>query len=156
MRLIMSFIDSIKSVIEHKVQDLGFELFDLRWFSAGTKSILRVTIDSSKSVTIKDCEIVSRELSEILDSEQFSQDRFYTLEVSSPGIDRPLKTERDYKRIIGHPVLVHLSEPVEGKKSFEGEVVKCENGILVLNFNNKMVEIPLSIIYSGKEEIRFK
>lgn len=152
----MSSIEAIKPVIERKIEDLGFELFDLRNFNAGPRSILRITIDSPEGVTIKNCEMVSREISDLLDSEQFSPDRPYTLEVSSPGIDRPLKTERDYKRISGHPVIVHLSEPVEGKKSLSGEIVKCEEGILVLKINNKKVEIPLSIIYSGKEEIRFK
>ncbi|MDO5577194.1 MAG: ribosome maturation factor RimP [Fibrobacter sp.] len=152
----MSFFDQIKPVIEEKVAELGFELFDLRWINAGPRSILRITIDSEAGIAINDCETVSRAISEILDSEEFDHDQAYSLEVSSPGIDRPLKTERDYNRIIGNPVVVNLKESVLGKKNIEGVVDKCENGVLVLNINNKIVEISLSNIYSGKEGIRFK
>lgn len=152
----MASIDQIKSAIETKLEQLGFELFDMRFFNAGARSILRITIDSADGVTIGDCERVSNELSIILDEEEFSPDRPYNLEISSPGIDRQLKTERDYRRIIGKSVVVHLTEAVEGKKTLQGEVVKCEDNKLTLKIENKEVLIDLSNIYSGKEEIRFK
>jgi ribosome maturation factor RimP len=152
----MASIDQIKPSIETKLEQLGFELFDLRFFQAGARSILRITIDSPEGVTIGDCERVSNELSIFLDAENFSPDRQYNLEISSPGIDRPLKTERDYRRIIGRGVVVHLTEAVEGKKALQGEVVKCEDNKLTLKIENKEVLVDLSNIYSGKEEIRFK
>jgi ribosome maturation factor RimP len=152
----MGSLDEITPVVESKLTQMGFELFDLRLFHAGSRSILRITIDSPKGVTVGDCERVSNELSVILDVENFSPDRRYNLEISSPGIDRPLKSERDYRRITGRSVVVHLTEAVEGKKTLTGEVVKCEDNKLTLKIENKEVIIELSNIYSGKEEIRFK
>lgn len=152
----MSNIEQVKPSVENKLKELGFELFDLRFFQAGSRSILRVTIDSPEGVKIADCELVSNELSLLLDAENFSPNRPYNLEVSSPGIDRPLKTERDYRRIIGKDVRLHLTEGVDGKKTITGEVVSCEDNKLKVKYENKIVDIPLSDIYSGKEEIRFK
>jgi ribosome maturation factor RimP len=152
----MASIDQIKPAIETKLEQLGFELFDMRFFHAGPRSILRITIDSPEGVTIGDCEKASNELSILLDVENFSPDRPYNLEISSPGIDRPLKTERDYRRIIGRSVILHLSEAVEDKKTLQGEVVKCEDNKLTLKIENKEVLIDLPNIYSGKEQIRFK
>jgi len=152
----MSSIEQIKPLIETKLEELGYELFDLRFFHAGNRSILRVTIDSDRAITVDDCEIVSNSISELLDQEDFSSNRQYNLEVSSPGIDRPLKSERDFKRIIGHPVTVHLKEGIEGKKKVQGEILSCEGNKLSLKSKQNVIEVSLSDILSGKEEIRFK
>ncbi len=152
----MSSTEQITPLIDAKLNELGFELFDLRFFWAGTRSILRVVIDSPDGVKIADCAFVSNELSKLLDDANFSSDRPYNLEVSSPGIDRPLKNEKDYRRVVGRDVRIHLTESVAGKKTLTGEVVACENTILKIKLEDKTVEIPLSNIYSGKEEVRFK
>ncbi|NLP03119.1 MAG: ribosome maturation factor RimP [Fibrobacter sp.] len=152
----MSSVEKIRPVIESKLKDLGFELFDFRFFHAGSRSILRVTVDSENGVTISDCENISNELSVLLDVENFSAGRPYNLEVSSPGIDRQLRTEKDFRRTIGRDVVLHLTEGIEGKKTIRGRVVKCEGNKLTIMIEHNTVEIPLSDIYSGKEEIRFK
>ncbi|MDG5815942.1 ribosome maturation factor RimP [Chitinispirillales bacterium ANBcel5] len=153
----METVERITPLVTSKLEELGLELYELRFFHAGKRSILRVTIDSPEGVKIRDCEQVSRELSELLDANNFSANRPYNLEVSSPGIDRPLKTERDFNRIKGRDVVVHVSQPIEGKKSIRGKVIGCEGNKLVLeNEHNTMVEIPLCDILSGREEIRFK
>ncbi len=152
----MSSIEQIRPLIEAKLKELGYELFDLRFFHAGSRSILRITIDSDRAITIDDCEIASNSVSELLDQEDFSSNRKYNLEISSPGIDRPLRSERDFNRIIGHPVTVHLKEGIEGKKKVQGEVLGCENNKLRLKNEHSIVEVSLSDIFSGKEEIRFK
>ncbi len=152
----MPSIDQVKTLIESKVNELGFELFDARYFGAGSRSVLRITIDSDSGVSIGDCERVSNEISVALDEANFADGKPYSLEVSSPGIDRPLKTERDFRRIKGRFVVVHLTEGVAGKKTVRGKVVDCQGNKLMVEIENKTVEIPLSDIYSGKEEIRFK
>ncbi|HEX3019232.1 MAG TPA: ribosome maturation factor RimP [Chitinispirillaceae bacterium] len=152
----MASIEQIKPLIESKLKELGYELFDLRFFHAGSRSILRVTIDSDKAITISDCETVSNSISELLDQEDFSSNCKYNLEISSPGIDRPLKTERDFKRVIGHPVIVYLKEGIEGKKKIQGEILSCEGNKLRLKNEHNILEVSLSDIFSGKEEIRFK
>jgi ribosome maturation factor RimP len=152
----MSAAEEITPLIDAKLKELGFELYDLRFFQAGTHSILRIVIDSPEGVKIADCAHASREISLVLDEKNFSEEHPYNLEVSSPGIDRPLKTERDYRRIVGRDVSLHLTSGVDGKKTVTGEVVACEDNKLTIKLEKRTVEIPLSDIYSGKEEIRFK
>lgn len=153
----MAGIEQVTSVIESKLQEMGLELFDVRFFNAGPRSILRITIDAPEGVKISDCERVSNELSLLLDVEGFSPNRPYTLEVSSPGIDRPLKTPRDYRRTIGRPVILHLTNGINGKKTIQGEVIGCtEEMVTIKTDESQQVDIELKDIYSGKEEIRFK
>jgi ribosome maturation factor RimP len=149
-------LEEVTPKVEEKIQSLGFELFEMRFFRAGSRSILRVVIDKADGVKIADCAYISNELSALLDELNFADDRAYNLEVSSPGIDRPLKTEKDYRRIKGHDVRLHCTNGIDGKKTIVGEVVDCSNDVLTITTGNKTVQIPLSDIYSGKEELRFK
>jgi ribosome maturation factor RimP len=152
----MSALEEVRPLVESKVAQLGFELFDMRFFGAGPRSIMRITIDSENNISISDCERVSNEVSALLDEQNFFGERAYTLEVSSPGIDRPLKTERDFKRIIEKNAVVHLSEAVNGKKSVRGKVLDCKDNNLEIEIDKVAVSIPLTNIISGKEEIRFR
>jgi ribosome maturation factor RimP len=154
----MASFEQIRPLIEEKAAELGVELFDARFFGSGPRSVLRVTIDRAGGVSIADCETVSGAIGQMLDEQEFFDGKPYTLEVSSPGIDRPLKTERDFARIAGRDVTVHLGVPVNGKKSVRGSVVSCADGVLVIRGSGggDSVSIPLADILSGKEEIRFK
>jgi len=162
----MASFEEIRPLIEPVVGELGAELFDARFFGAGSRSVLRVTIDKAGGVSIADCEAVSKAVGELLDEREFFGSKPYTLEVSSPGIDRPLKTERDFARIISRDVTVHLSVAVNGKKTVRGKVLECANGVLSIDISdsagknkdtgNNPVNIPLADILSGREEIRFK
>jgi ribosome maturation factor RimP len=148
--------ETIRAVIEAKLAESGLELFDIRFFQAGPRPVLRVTIDSPAGITIGECEKASNDISILLDVEDFSPGRRYTLEVSSPGIDRPLKTERDYKRIADHIVVLQMGRTYPGKKTLRGKVVGCADGVLRCEIDGETVELPLSSIASGKEEIQFK
>lgn len=152
----MSSIEQVEPLIAAKCTELGFEFFEARFFKAGTRSIMRIFIDTPNGVTIGDCERMSNEFSVLLDVENFSQNQAYTLEVSSPGIDRPLKTERDFNRIRERDVTVHLAEALQGSKTYTGTVQQCNNNILFLLIGDSTVEIPLTLLLSGKEAIRFK
>jgi ribosome maturation factor RimP len=152
----MASFEQVRPLVESKVLELGLELFDARFFGAGGRSVLRLTIDRVGGVSIADCERVSGEIGGLLDEQEFFGGKPYTLEVSSPGIDRPLKTERDYARIVGRDVTVHLSVAINGKKGLRGEVLGCEDGVLSIDTGKAHVNIPLTNILSGKEEIRFK
>jgi len=152
----MSALDEVRPLVESKIAQLGFELFEMRFFGAGPRSIMRITIDKEGGIAIADCELVSKEVSALLDEYHFFGEKAYTLEVSSPGIDRPLKTERDFKRVIQKDVVIHLSEAVNGKKSVRGKVLDCKDDNLEIEINRVSVSIPLINIISGKEEIRFR
>jgi ribosome maturation factor RimP len=152
----MSSLEQIEPVIVEKCAELGFDLFEARFFKAGSRSILRIFIDRPEGVTIADCERVSTALSLFLDVENFLNGRPYTLEVSSPGIDRPLKNERDFRRVRGREVTVYLREPMNGSSQFRGRVERCENEVLYLNCEGRTEEFPLDKVTSGREEIGFK
>ncbi len=152
----MSALEQVRPLVEEKCRNLGYELFEARLFRAGSRSILRICIDSPAGVTIADCERASNEISVLLDVENFLGGRSYVLEVSSPGIDRPLKTERDFRRILGKEVTVHLKEPVNGKSHCRGVVISCENNALDLDCDGAAVTLSLDQVLSGKEEISFK
>jgi ribosome maturation factor RimP len=152
----MSTFEQIEPHIAKTCAGAGFEFFEARFFRAGSRAILRVFIDGPDGVAIADCEKISNLVSVLLDEENFLDGRPYTLEVSSPGIDRPLRKEREFQRVTGRNVVVYLQEPVAGKLSWKGVVERCENEVLQLSAQGRTVEIPLGMVTSGKEEIKFK
>jgi ribosome maturation factor RimP len=148
--------ETIREFVASRLRELSFELFDLQLIPAGKRAILRVTIDSSQGVTIGDCERVSNELSILLDVENFLSGNPYTLEVSSPGIDRKLKTERDFKRTIGRVVIMQMAPAYEGKKTLRIKVVGCVDGCVQGEIDGQAVSLPIGMIASGKEDLQFK
>lgn len=150
-------LDGVMPRIEAVAAGEGVELYDARFFGSGQRSVLRVTIDRvGGGVTIADCERVSAAVGTMLDDEGFFDGRPYTLEVSSPGADRPLHTERDFARIVGKEAVVHLSAAVGGSKSLRGVVAGCAEGVVTIDTGNGFVGVPLADIVSGREELRFK
>lgn len=111
---------------------LNYELVDVEYVKEGTNWYLRIYIDKPGGIGIDDCQAVSERLSDILDKND-PIDQSYYLEVSSPGLDRPLKTERDFKKYKGELVEVKVFQPIDGKKVFEGELVGLiDNKIVIL------------------------
>lgn len=96
-----------------------FELVDVEYVKEGSNMFLRVYIDKPGGITVDDCEIISRAFGDLLDQEDFIEGS-YILEVSSPGLGRPLKKEKDFKRSIGEAVEIHLFRAVNKEKEFEG------------------------------------
>lgn len=96
-----------------------FELVDVEYVKEAGNWYLRAYIDKEGGITVDDCETVSRALSDWLDEEDFIEDS-YTLEVSSPGLGRPLKKEKDFERSLGEEVEVRLYKPREGQKEYTG------------------------------------
>lgn len=149
-------IDELKPAIESTLIDMGLELFDLKFISAGRHSRLRVFIDKQGGVSVADCEQASNRLSVILDVEEFGAST-YTLEVSSPGIDRPLKTQKDFIRSIGQTLRMQLTPGKNRKNEITGRLTKCENSILTLETaKGAIIEVPIGEILHAKIEITFK
>ena len=147
-------IEGIKPLIEKKLASMGLELYELKCIRAGTRLIVRIYIDKEGSVTVGDCEKANFEISILLDVENFSQ-KPYTLEVSSPGIDRLLTTEKDFRRAVGNNVKLSLND-IEGKnKTVLGRLVTCSDGNVTIEMINGTQTIPLSDIKSGKIKIKF-
>ncbi len=148
-------LDSVRPLIEAAVVGQGMELFDARFFGSGSRSVLRVTIDKAGGVTVADCERVSSAIGTLLDEQNFFGGRPYTLEVSSPGIDRLLKTERDFARIAGREAVLNLGVAVGGKRTIRGVIAGCEDGTITIDIGTESVRVPLADVVSGREELKF-
>ncbi|MFW6221574.1 MAG: ribosome maturation factor RimP [Fibrobacterota bacterium] len=150
----MDKLDRIRPLIEKKVQSLGLELYEIKYIRGG-RSILRVYIDKESGVTIDDCELVSNELSMLLDVEEFSRSP-YTLEVSSPGLDRPLLSTKDFRREIGRQVKLRVQKGDQKVRTISGKLLTCDDSQLQLEVNkNETITIDRSEILSGKVQVTF-
>jgi ribosome maturation factor RimP len=141
----------------------GLELFDLQLTRESQGWVVRVTIDRpgpaatpDESVSIEDCATVSRELSAILDVDD-PLDRTYTLEVTSPGLDRPLRHEADFRRFVGRAASIVLDEPIEGQSYFSGRLGGVEAGhvVLLVGKRNRAHRLPLDGIKRARLEVEF-
>ena len=108
-----------EEILNPIMEELEFELVDVEYVKEGSMWYLRAYIDKPGGITVNDCEAVSRRLSDILDEKDFIEDS-YVLEVSSPGLGRPLKKEKDYKRNLGKEVEIRTYRMVDKKKEFTG------------------------------------
>lgn len=119
-----------------------FELVDVEYVKEGSNWYLRAYIDKEGGITVDDCEMVSRELSDRLDREDFIPDA-YILEVSSPGLGRPLKKEKDFSRSIGKEVEIHLFKPLNKKKEWIGLLQAFDKkSVTIQTENGEELPIP--------------
>jgi ribosome maturation factor RimP len=128
-------VEKIREIAERVAADSGLEVVEVEFRGGGKARMLRITIDKAAGVTHEDCANISREVGAILDVEDVVPGSSYTLEVSSPGLDRKLTGPRDYERFLGSLVKVLVNEPIEGQKHFEGRLESFQDGRI-------RVEIP--------------
>ena len=131
-----------QEVIEPVVTGLGYELVGVEYHSAGRHSLLRVYIDQEGGVTVDDCANVSHQVSGVLDVEDLIRGQ-YTLEVSSPGLDRPLFTVADFDRFCGRDVRIRLDAPLDGRRKFSGRLIGTENGCVRIQMDDGEFSLPL-------------
>ena len=130
-------MDVVK-LVEITVNGLGYELVDVERSGRG---LLRVLIDKPEGISVDDCQTVSNQLTRLFLVENVDYDR---LEVSSPGLDRPLKKEADFMRFAGQKVQLKLRMPLAGRKNFTGMIGGINDGILQLDVDGSPVMIELS------------
>lgn len=136
----------LRALIEPVVEGLGFIFWGMEFASQSHRSLLRIYIDKAETgVTIDDCEKVSRQVSAVLDVEDPIASR-YTLEVSSPGWDRPLFEEKHYLASVGEVIEVRLAVPFEGRRRFKGKLVQVENEEATLLIDDEEFCFPLESI----------
>lgn len=117
-------------------QKYDVSIYDVEYVKEGSDFYLRAFIDKPEGVNINDCENVSRELSDVLDKEDFIADS-YILEVSSPGLGRTLKKDRHFTNSIGQDVEVKLFKPLDGCKEFEGKLLRFDENAVVIGMGDK-------------------
>jgi ribosome maturation factor RimP len=155
-------VERIREAANRVVESHGLEVFDVQLRRESTGWIVRVFIDRpgpsgtpEDSVGVEDCAAVSRELSTILDVEE-PLDRAYTLEVSSPGLDRPLRGARDFERFTGRAAKIVLDEPTDGQSAFAGRIRGLEDGMLVFEAEGrKLHRIALTNIKRARLDVEF-
>ena len=126
-----SIRETVREGIEQTVTDLGYRIWDITYSKIGADYHLEITIDNDDGIEISDCEKVHRAIDPILDEIDPIED-FYYLEVSSPGVERELRTDEHISLSIGEKVEVKLFAPKDGIKSVIGSLVSYENGIVTI------------------------
>ena len=133
-------------------ENLGYEVDDLELLGGAGRTLLRITIDKSGGVTMDDCTAFSRDMSALLDVENPIKGRF-TLEVSSPGLDRLLKKPRHYEKNLGKLVRVVPREKVAGRNFLVGRLLEADENAIRLSVDDEEVEIPLAQVKKARLEL---
>jgi ribosome maturation factor RimP len=149
-------VERVRSAAQRVTADRGFELVDVEMKRAPGSQLVRLFVDKPGGIGLDDLQSVSEEVSAILDAED-PIDGHYTLEVSSPGLDRPLKTEDDYRRFQGRLARVSSYEPVDGRRQWTGRIVGCEGGIVALELEKGqgVARVPFAKVSHGRLEVEF-
>jgi ribosome maturation factor RimP len=149
-----NIISNIKELLEPILFEKRLELFDIEFLSQGQKGVLRVFIDKDEGVTIDNCTVISRELGTLLEVHDVIPGS-YTLEISSPGLTRPLKKPSDYIRFKGKTVKIKTIEDIEDKKVFKGKLLDFIDGTVSLQINGTNYLIPYNKIEKANLELDF-
>jgi ribosome maturation factor RimP len=147
-------LQKIREAAERIATSEGLEVVEVEW-KIGKQRFLRVFIDKPGGVSHKDCEVVSNQLSVILDVEDLVPGPRYVLEVSSPGLDRKLLKPADYERFVGRLARISLDQPVENVKFFEGRLAGYADGIVKIDVKGRQIHLPFAAIRKASLVVEF-
>ena len=136
----MAGIAQLNKMFGPVVEGLGYEFVGLEYKSGSSPAILRIFIDHENGITVDDCAATSRQVSAVLDVEDPISGE-YTLEVSSPGLDRPLFTAEHYQQFLGTRIKCKLRMPFNGRRNFTGKLLEADENNIVLSIDNESVEL---------------
>ena len=148
-------IEEIQNALQPIADELSIEIVDVE-FKQGREPALTVYIDVEGGVDLNTCETFHRAIDAVLDEVDPTFGAPYTLNVSSPGVDRPLKTQRDFEKCMGKKVEVKLFAPMMGKKFFEAELVSYDGNCVVLKDKSGEIKLELSKIAKINQAISFE
>ena len=149
-----SMRDALMRLLEPPIEALNYELVDVEFAQAGRGGVLRIFIDrragdSSLGVTVDDCAIVSHAVSQVLEIQDPIKGH-YTLEVSSPGFDRILRTRAHFERFVGERIFAELKLPIEGRRRFVGVLKSIAGDTVVVEVDGKAHSLPLERIQKAR------
>ncbi len=155
-----SWLEKIQKIASEVSLREGCELYDLEMIGAGTARVLRVYIDKESGIGIEDCSNVSKGMNLLLDVEDVIPGGMYNLEVSSPGLDRVLKSKMHFEKVVGKKVFIQLNQSLStlgavGKgilsmKKFDEILEAVDNEVLVFDIRGEKIRIPISVIEKAK------
>jgi ribosome maturation factor RimP len=134
--------DTLAARLTPLVEGLGYELWELEYSAGRGNGFLRLYIDAEAGITLEDCERVSRAVSEVLDAEDPIPGH-YTLEVSSPGVERPLRTAQQFARFVGETVYVETVQVIEGRRRFKGPLEAVGAATIEVEVDGRRWALPL-------------
>lgn len=147
-----AIVDKIRSLVKPILEEEGIELVDIEFRPKGKRWLLRIYIDKDGGVNLGDCERISREVGTLLDVEDLI-DHPYNLEVSSPGLTRPLRSLDDFKRFKGRLCKVVTKKSINGKTDFLGEIVDVTEEEIKVKERKGQVAIPFGVIKKANLEL---
>ncbi|GFM57438.1 ribosome maturation factor RimP [Pseudomonas cichorii] len=142
---VSSKLEQLQALLAPVVEALGYQCWGIEFLSQGRHSLLRIYIDKEGGVLVEDCEIVSRQVSGVLDVEDPISAE-YTLEVSSPGMDRPLFTLEQFALHAGEQVKIKLRSPFDGRRNFQGLLRGVEEQDVVVHVEDHEYLLPIDLI----------
>jgi ribosome maturation factor RimP len=145
--------EEIKNIIKEDIEKEGFEIVEVKCSKFKGRTNISVFLDKTGGITLEDCEKANGIISFLLDGSNLNLSN-YNLEVSSPGLDRPLKDEKDFKKHLGETVLVNLLEVVNDNVFFEGKLVDVKDGEIEILVKEKNIKIPIIKISKAKVKIQ--
>jgi ribosome maturation factor RimP len=148
-------LGEVESIIEDILEHEAMELVDVAYRRESYGWVLRVLIDKDGGATIDDCNHISHQLSDILDVKDVIYCS-YKLEVSSPGLNRPLRKEKDFKRFIGETVRLKTCTSIENRKNFKGRLINYKDASIFLDIDGQHFTIPHSVVEKANLEYDFK
>ena len=141
--LMLSFAkieEKVENLIESKVHELGYILYDVEYVKEGKEYYLRIYIDNEKGISLDDCELVSNNITELLDKEDYIKEQYF-MEVSSPGVERILKKDKHIQNNIGVKVQIKLFKPFNGQKQYEGILKSFDAENIVIEIDSQDLNI---------------
>ncbi len=136
---------ALSNLLAGAVAAVGYELWGYEYFPRGKTSLLRVYIENTKGTTIDDCAAASKQISAVLEVEDPIA-ASYTLEVSSPGLNRPLFTLAHYQSVLGSQIKIRLHQPRAGQRNYTGRLQHADEANITLEVDNEIVQLPLNDI----------
>jgi ribosome maturation factor RimP len=148
-------VKEVSRIAESLLPEFGMEMVDVEFRFERGRWTLRVYIDKDGGVTVDDCASVSRELGDVVEAESIINNA-YVLEVSSPGLDRPLRKEQDFIRSIGKLIAIEMARPVSQRRKFTGRLAHVEDGtVRILVDDADLFELPLDGIKRARIKYEF-
>jgi ribosome maturation factor RimP len=150
-----TIVNQISEIAERVASSEGIEIVEAQVLGGGGARVVRIYIDKPEGVSHSDCELISQQVGTILDVENVIPGARYTLEVSSPGLERKLSKPRDFERFLGSKIKVVLRDPVENQRRFEGVLTGFSEGIITLEAATGK-SMPIALDQVEKANLKFE
>ena len=145
-------LDKIETLLRPIAESIGCDLITCEWAQEMGRRILRIYLDKPEGILLEDCEKFSNLVNPLLDVEDWIT-QSYDLEISSPGINRPLKRLKDFERFVGHGIRVKTYTPLDGRSRYKGKLLEVKENQLFIEIDNQEYKVPLSEIEKANLEV---